>query len=54
MGHNMLQKMDEKMAQMKTRLKEDNKITIKIQKGTYFPIFYLLVSPTHLDEEMVS
>ena len=48
--------MDEKMAQMKTRLKEDKnfKITITIQKGNYFPIVDLSLSQAHLNEEMVS
>ena len=49
LGLKILQEMEEKMATTMIVY-----ITMRIQKGTNFPIAYLMVSLTHLEEEMVS
>ena len=49
LGLKILQEMEEKMAKTMIVYR-----TMRIQKGTDFPVAYLMVSPTHCEEEMVS
>ena len=49
LGLKILQEMEEKMAKTMIAYR-----TMRIQKGTDFPVSYLMVSPTHLQEEIVS
>ena len=49
LGLKILQEMEEQMAKTMIVYR-----TMRIQKGTNFLVAYLMVSPTHLEEEMVS
>ena len=49
LGLKILQEMEEKMDKTMIVYR-----TMRIQKGIDFPIAYLMVSPAHLKEEMVS
>ena len=49
LGLKILQEMEEKMAKTIIVYR-----TMRIQKGTDFLVAYLMVSPTHIEEEMVS
>ena len=49
LGLKILQEMEEKMAKTMIVYR-----TTRIQKGTDFPVAYLMVFPTHIEEEMVS
>ena len=49
LGLKILQEMEEKMDKTMIVYR-----TMGIQKGTNFLVAYLMVSPTHLEEEMVS
>ena len=49
LGLKILQEMEEKMSKTMIVYR-----TMRIQKGTDFPVSYLMVSPTHLEEETVS
>ena len=49
LGLKILQEMEEKMAKTMIVYR-----TMRIEKGSDFPVAYLMVFPTHLEEEMVS